>query len=215
MALSFDVLADDSSRSQWRSYDSEFGAAGQQTPLSSADSYSSLADRGHDFLTFSCGGIACATPLAAIREVIDSLPVIASLPDSPAWFFGVFQLRTEILGAADMRPILLRDAGSSTGESPYEVYPSLTGREKAIVVGTEARSLALLVEGIGDILSLRPHEILSDLEEHPAFGAIAPRYRLGLLSPDVQQSRFALIALDMLLMDALNVLTDPEVASNE
>jgi len=215
MALPLDILLGDVSRSQWRTHGSESDAAGQYTHMRSAQSNGSLAERGPEFLTFSCGGIACAVPLAAIREVLDSLPGIASLPDSPPWFLGVFQSRTEILGAADMRPILFADTGSGNGSSPYETYPSLTGREQAIVVGVGTRSLALLVERIGDILSLRPHEILSDLVEHPAFGSIAPRYRLGLLSPDIQQTRFALIALDTLLTNALTLLTDPEVASHE
>jgi len=167
-----------------------------------------------EFLTFSCDGVACAAPLAAIREALNSIPVIASLPDSPAWFLGVFQLRTEILGAADMRPLLITHAGVSNASSTYGTYSALTGRERAIVVGTGVRSLALLVESIGDILTLRPHEILSDLVEHPAFGAIAPRYRLGLLAPEVHQTRFALVALDTLLTDSINALSNSEVASD-
>jgi len=167
-----------------------------------------------EFLTFSCDGVACAAPLAAIREALNSIPVIASLPDSPAWFLGVFQLRTEILGAADIRPLLITYAGVSNASSTYGIYSALTGRERAIVVGTGVRSLALLVESIGDILTLRPHEILSDLVEHPAFGAIAPRYRLGLLAPEVHQTRFALVALDTLLTDTINALSNSEVASD-
>jgi chemotaxis signal transduction protein len=167
-----------------------------------------------EFLTFSCDGNACAAPLAAIREALNSVPVIASLPDSPGWFLGVFQLRTEILGAADMRPLLTADAGAGAAASTYDTYSALTGRERAIVVGTGARSLALVVESIGDILTLQPHEILSDLVEHPAFGAIAPRYRLGLLAPDGHQTRFALVALDTVLTDAINALTTSEVASD-
>src|SRR5690349_3237872 len=162
-----------------------------------------------EFLTFSCDGVACAAPLAAIREALSSVPVIASLPDSPAWFLGVFQLRTEIVGAADMRPLLTAYAGVGNASSTYDTYSAdtysaLTGRERAIVVGTGVRSLALLVESIGDILTLRPHEILSDLVEHPAFGAIAPRFRLGLLAPEIHQTRFALVALDTLLTDTIN-----------
>ncbi len=167
-----------------------------------------------EFLTFSCAGVACAAPLAAIREALNSIPVIASLPDSPAWFLGVFQLRTDILGAADMRPLLTTYAGVGNASSTYDPYSALTGRERAIVVGTGVRSLALLVESIGDILTLRPHEILSDLVEHPAFGAIAPRYRLGLLAPEVHQTRFALVALDTLLTDTISALTNSEVASD-
>jgi chemotaxis signal transduction protein len=167
-----------------------------------------------EFLTFSCDGIACAAPLAAIREVLNSVPVIASLPDSPTWFLGVFQLRTEILGAADMRPLLAASAGVGGVSSTHDADSALTGHERAIVIGTGVRSLALLVESIGDILTLRPHEILSELVEHPAFGAIAPRYRLGLLAPDVHQTRFALIAPDTLLTDAINALTNSEVASD-
>src|SRR5215831_2591177 len=127
-----------------------------------------------EFLTFSCGGIACAAPLAAIREALNSVPQIASLPDSPAWFLGVFQLRTELLGVADMRPLLTTNVGAGAAASTIDTYPAPTGRERAIVVGTGARSLALVVESIGDIVSLQPHEILSDLVEHPDFRAIAP-----------------------------------------
>jgi chemotaxis signal transduction protein len=171
-----------------------------------------LSENNPEFLTFSCDGIACAAPLAAIREALNSIPLIASLPDSPTWFLGVFQLRAEILGAADLRPLLTADARG--GAAADDAYPALTGRERALVVGTGAQSLALLVESIGDILTLQPHEILSDLVEHPAFGAIAPRYRLGLLAPDVHLTRFALLALDSLLLDAINALTTAEVASD-
>jgi chemotaxis signal transduction protein len=216
MALAVDIAVDDAARSQWRSsYDSQPGAQGRHPKSRSAQVSDGFGERGPEFLTFSCAGIACAAPLIAIREALDSAPMIASLPDSPTWFPGVFQLRTEILGAADMRPLLTGHVNAGDGSSPYEAYLALTGREQAIVVGTGARSLALLVESIGDVLSLRPHEILSDLVEHPAFGAIAPRYRLGLLSPDVHQTRFALVALDTLLTDALNALTDLKAASYE
>ena len=220
MAFPIDVPPDDASRSQWRSsydsqYDSQPGDAGQHTNIRSAQLSGGLVERGTEFLTFSCAGIACAAPLAAIREALDSTPMVASLPDSPTWFPGVFQLRTEILGVADMRPILMGYTSGGDGSSPDEAYPALTGREQAIVVGRGVRSLALLVESIGDILSLRPHEILSELVEHSAFGAIAQRYRLGLLSPEIHQTRFALVALDRLLTDALSALTDREVASYE
>jgi hypothetical protein len=113
-----------------------------------------------------------------------------------------------------MRPLLTAYAGVGNASSTYDTYSALTGRERAIVVGTGVRSLALLVESIGDILTLRPHEILSDLVEHPAFGAIAPRFRLGLLAPEVHQTRFALVALDTLLTDTINALTNSEVASD-
>jgi chemotaxis signal transduction protein len=176
---------------------------------------SHLPSESHpEFLTFSCDGIACAASLAAIREALSSIPLIASLPDSPGWFLGVFQLRAEILGAADMRPLLTAEAGAGGAASTGDSYSALTGRERALLVGTGARSLALLVESIGDILTPQPHEIVGDLVEHPAFGAIAPRYRRGLLAPDGQQMRFALVALDTLLTDAINALTSPEVASD-
>lgn len=216
MALPIEVPFVDALYSQWRSSDDPHAAAaGQQAFVRNAQSSGSLLERVPEFLTFSCAGIACAVSLPTIREVLESAPMVASLPDSPGWFQGVFQLRTEILGAADMRPLLTGHADNRDDASNHGAYATLSGRERAIVVGTGVRSLALLVESIGDILSLRPHEILSDLVDHPAFGAVAPRYRLGLLSPDIHQVRFALVALDTLLIDALNALSDPEVASYE
>jgi chemotaxis signal transduction protein len=166
-----------------------------------------------EFLTFTCDGLACAAQLTNIREALLSVPAIASLPDSPGWFLGVFQLRSEILGAADLRPLLLGQAVSAADAFGYGASLSLTGHEHAMVVGTGIESLALVVEGIGDVLALRAHEILRDLVDHPAFGPIAPRYRLGLLAPDGMQTRFALVALDTLLDDMLSALTDPEVAA--
>jgi chemotaxis signal transduction protein len=163
-----------------------------------------------EFLTFSCAGIACAAPLSAIREVLTALPTIASLPDSPAWFLGVFQLRADILGAADLGLLVTGRATSETDAPTRETYAALTGHERSIIVGAGAQSLALLVDSIGDILALEAHEVLSDLIEHPAFGAIAQRYRLGLLAPDGAQTRFALITLETVLTDALNALTDRE-----
>jgi chemotaxis signal transduction protein len=170
-------------------------------------------ERYPEFLTFSCDGIACATPLDAIREALMSTPAIASLPDSPEWFLGVIQLRTEIVGVADIRSLLLGQAAVGEAAPAGGRYLSHTGHERAIIVGTGARSLALLVESIGDIVAVRRHEVLDELIEHPAFGAIAPRYRLGLLAPDGHPARFALVALDTLLADMLTALTDPEAAS--
>lgn len=194
-------------------YDSPNGAPDSSMNSSKAQS-SSLADtRLPEFLTFTCDGLACATPLTNIREALLSVPAIANLPDSPGWFLGVFQLRSEILGAADLRPLLLGESSSAAQAPPLEATFSLTGREQALLVGTGAASLALLVESIGDVMALRAHEILRDLVDHPAFGPIAPRYRLGLLAPDGTHTRFALAALDTLLDDMLSALTDPEVAA--
>src|SRR5262249_17826674 len=111
-------------------------------------------ERDPEFLTFFCDGIACAAPLVAIREALMSTPTIASLPDSPAWFLGIFQLRTEIIGAADIRPLLTGQTISGEESSSYDAYPALTGHERAIIVGRGARSLALLVESVSDILAL-------------------------------------------------------------
>jgi chemotaxis signal transduction protein len=169
-------------------------------------------ERTPDFLTFSCDGIACAAPLGAIREALMSTPAIASLPDSPEWCLGVFQLRTEMLGVVDVRPLLFGRAILDEAAPAGDVPLSQTGHEPALVVGVGVRSLALLVESICDILAVHQHEILRDLVEHPAFGAIAPRYRLGLLAPDGYATRFALVALDTLQADMLTALTDPEVA---
>lgn len=189
-------------------------SSAQYDARSGLQSAAALGERGGEFLTFSCDGVACAAPLATIREALMSTPALASLPDSPAWFLGVFQWRSEILGVADMRLLLLGHVIVGEGAPAHERYLALTGYERALLVGTGAQSLALLVESIGDILALRPHEVLLDLVEHPAFGAIAPRYRVGLLAPDGYTTRFAVVALDTLLADMLNALTNLEVAAN-
>jgi chemotaxis signal transduction protein len=192
--------------------DRQVDAAAQSARTEVAPPSTIPDERASEFLTFSCDGIACAAPLGAIREALVSTPAIASLPDAPEWCLGVFQLRSEMLGVVDVRPLLFGRAILDEAAPAGDMYLSQTGHEQAIVVGTGVRSLALLVESIGDILAVHQHEILRDLVEHPAFGAIAPRYRLGLLAPDGHATRFALVALETLLADMLSALTDPEVA---
>src|SRR5207302_732612 len=89
MASSLLVLLHGAQPSQPHSFSHDDARAGAQPAAS-------LGDRGEEFLTFSCDGVACAAPLASIREALIATPTIASLPDSPAWFLGVFQLRSEI-----------------------------------------------------------------------------------------------------------------------
>jgi chemotaxis signal transduction protein len=190
--------------------DTHGGAPTQPAFIHGTQSSGAPGERHVEFLTFSCAGIACAAPISAIREVLTALPMIASLPDCPIWFLGLFQLRAEILGAADLGLLLTGDVSIGADASALVTYPALSGHERSIIVGAGAQSLALLVESIGEILTLQAHEILSDMVDHPWFGAIAQRYRLGLLAPDGAQTRFALIALDTLLTDALNALTDQE-----
>jgi chemotaxis signal transduction protein len=192
--------------------DPQADAAAQSPKIDVAAPFALGAESNLEFLTFSCDGIACAAPLGAIREALMSTPAIATLPDSPEWCLGVFQLRTEMLGVVDVRPLLFGRVIPDEATSAGDLYPSQTGHEPAIVVGMGVGSLALAVESIGDILAVRQHEILRDLVEHPAFGAIAPRYRLGLVAPDGYATRFALVALETLLADMLTALTDPEVA---
>jgi chemotaxis signal transduction protein len=212
MAFSGAISLGEARRSQWSSSASYGLSAGAAQPgaASAAQTTAMHGERDPEFLTFSCAGIACAAPLVTIREALMSAPAIASLPDSPPWFLGVFQLRAEIIGAADIRQLLTGQPISGEEPPAHDAYPPLTGHERAIIVGKGARSLALIVESVGDILVLRPHEVLRDLVEHPAFGVIAPRYRLGLLAPDGHPTRFALVALDILLTDMLTALTDQE-----
>ena len=104
---------------------------------------------GERYLRFSLGDEEYAIPLLRVREVI-AVPDVTPIPQTPAYFLGVINLRGQVITVVDMRTKL--------GIKP------LDGPEKAVVIcdlGT--LSLGVVVDSINSVFSPRPQ----DLSERP------------------------------------------------
>src|SRR5260370_6355396 len=110
---------------------------------------------GTEHLLFVCADIRCALPLMALREVLPSVPHVVPLPFSPDWMLGIFPLRSEMMGIADPAPLLFGHADDAVraahlsppaphGENGSPLRPG-PPRTPVLVIGTEARALALAV----------------------------------------------------------------------
>lgn len=114
------------------------------------------ADR-HDFVTATVGGQLCGIPIGRVREVM-ATPAIASIPLAPPGVAGSLNLRGRIVTAIDLRRrIGLQAAGG--------------GKQPSIVVEDEDALYSLIVDDVGEVLSL-PEE---DRESLPA--TLSPRLR--------------------------------------
>ncbi len=139
--------------------------------------------------------------LPDLREVLFSAPPYIALPFSPAWLWGVFPLRTDLVALADPMPMLMH--GPDSADAPTPVAPVSVSAPQAIVVGEGERLIALLVQRIGDIRALQPDELAPlDPATLPA-DAPLPRYLLGgVTTLDLGRPTYALdvarLADDML-----------------
>jgi len=87
---------------------------------------------------------------ASLREALPMLPQVASLPFSPPWLLGVFQLRTDLVALIDARPVLGDDLG--VGGNGGQI--ALRGGEQALLIGEAGRLIAFVVDRLGDLVSL-------------------------------------------------------------
>lgn len=114
-------------------------------------------------LLFWLGQAPCLAPLARLREALPATPPHVALPFSPAWLWGIFPLRVDLVALVDPLPILLYgphaalrlpDGGSSHGVA----QPALGLREapRTLVVGEGEQLVALVVDRLDDVCELRP-----------------------------------------------------------
>jgi purine-binding chemotaxis protein CheW len=89
--------------------------------------------------TFVVNGETLALPIADVREVMKT-QALTRVPLAPAHVCGLLNLRGQIVYAADVRAMF--------------GWPTTEGRSKLIVLKWRGRSLALLVDDIGDVLEL-------------------------------------------------------------
>jgi chemotaxis signal transduction protein len=176
---------------------------------------------GTEHLLFVCADIRCALPLMALREVLPSVPHVVPLPFSPDWMLGIFPLRSEMMGIADPAPLLFGHADDAVrathlsppaphGEngSPFRPGPP---RTPVLVIGTEARALALAVGAVGDIARIQPAEVLSPataLSSGPM--PCAEAYVAGIYRPADGGSPHIILDAERLLEDLLDALEEKD-----
>lgn len=176
------------------------------------------ARRGTEMLLFWCRGVRCAVPLTSLREVLPEPPKAVYLPFSPAWMFGVFPLRNELVGLVDPAPLLFdpnapATAGAWTGgPSPST---SLTGlpdarpqQAAALIIGTEDQCLAWMVDAVGEIANAQDEDMLPASEVAAVAGPIAPHYVLGVYRGGPEGEAYVTLRAEALLDDLLAALEE-------
>lgn len=173
--------------------------------MASADPAAATVAAEPGFLLFRCGGVDCAVPLVALREVLPRCPAALPLPHSPEWLLGVFALRAELVGLADPAPLLFSTTNDST--------PLPHGA--ALLAGVGERALAWAVESIGATAPLTWMDgdegdggasSASDPSDLPGSTMAAP-YAAGVIAPESGR-RYTVIDVEALLADMLRALVE-------
>jgi chemotaxis signal transduction protein len=184
---------------------------------------------GIEYLLFTCGGVGCGVPLAALREVLPALPQVAPLPASPEWMMGIFALRAEMIALVDPAPIVLDHAAANSTPDPSLVashpapVPSTSPQDRsqassmhtprsALIVGTGERCLAWAISLVGDLVRLEDHEILPHTREATEDAQrVRERYILGDYIVPENGRRHTLLNAELVLDDVLHELEeDPD-----
>ncbi len=174
--------------------------AGQADPQTAA---------GPQYLLFQVGGLRCAGPLTALREVLRDVPRTIPLPNSPEWMFGIFPSRSEMLALVDPVPVLV--GGSAPG--PTSRADRLGVAEGAgpsvLVVSADEQSVALLVDSYGETATIMDHELLATSEAGiAAEQTVAQRYIAGFYRPDDSEQSFVALDTGNLLADLTSALRE-------
>lgn len=175
---------------------------------------------GTELLLFFCHGTPCALPLTSLREVLPEVPPVVYLPFSPPWMAGIFPLRNELVGLADPAPVLFAvppaetPVGRSLDTDPAVSFAGLLSARPAataLLVGTEGRCLAWLVDAVGEIANAPDGAILPAPE---VGGVVRPRYVAGTYHDAATERDYALVRADALLDDLLSALEEDGVAQH-
>lgn len=166
---------------------------------------------GAEYLLFTCGGVDCGIQLAALREVLPTLPQVAPLPASPEWLMGIFALRTEMMALVDPMVMLLESAE----DHPYPQHlltshptPDSIPRS-VLIVGTGERCLAWAIALVGDIVRLDDQKIVPHTREATQdAGEVRQRYIVGDYIVPQDGRRYTLLRPDSVLDDMLHALEE-------
>jgi len=172
--------------------------------LRTSSATSASPTSGIEHLLFVCADVPCALPLTALREVMRATPETIPLPHSPPWMRGVFPLRAEILALVDPAPMLL----GRQHLPAVDVLAKPTGTRAtamALVVGSDERSLAWVVDTVGAIAAVEA----KDVDAGGGVGQPArERYVTGVYEDARTAARYTLLNAERLLDDLLAAIAE-------
>ncbi|MBX2987249.1 MAG: chemotaxis protein CheW [Bdellovibrionaceae bacterium] len=127
-----------------------------------------IRDLTSRYLALTLGGEPYAIPLAQVKEVI-AMTNITSLPNSPAHFKGVLDLRGQVIPIIDLRSKLnLKD-------------PRVGSDTPIVILDLAPLSLGIIVDSVDSVLAVRPEEI----SDNPEIGtSIKTSYLNGIVKRD-------------------------------
>ena len=98
------------------------------------------------FLQFDLGSENYAIPLLEVKEVIP-LPETTPLPNSPAYYVGIMNLRGQIISIVDLRKRLKIDSKKEGLE------------EAVVIIEIEGIAIGVVVDSINRVLNIENHEV--------------------------------------------------------
>jgi purine-binding chemotaxis protein CheW len=104
-----------------------------------------LNSQENRYLAFSLGAENYAIPLLLVKEVV-ALPKIRALPQTPAHFLGLMDLRGQVMPVIDLRLKL-------------NIKPSTSLETSVIICDLQSVCIAMVVDSINLVLAPLPSEI--------------------------------------------------------
>ena len=127
-----------------------------------------ISDKEGKYLTFSLGKEEYGIGLLKIKEIIGMMP-ITSVPQTPGYVKGVFNLRGKVIPVVDLRLKFGMDAIDYT-ERTCTIVVEIETQAGTVVIG-------IVVDSVSEVLNIKGENI----EETPAFGAkLDTDYILGM-----------------------------------
>lgn len=126
----------------------------EQSENDNLDDYRSRSreSRKHKHLIFSLADNAYGLPLLAVKEVI-ALTEITPVPNTPAFFKGIINLRGKIISIIDMR--------SKLGLPGYKMVDLKTS---VIITEISGFTVGAIVDEVSDVIGFTEEEIESDID---------------------------------------------------
>lgn len=125
------------------------------------------------FLEFSLGKSEYAIPLLIVKEVL-SIPSTTPIPNSPAYFMGLMNLRGQVISIIDLR-------------KKMKVSPKEHNEEAVIIVDLDGLNIGVVVDSINNVLAFSSEEVSempdvdSQLQSHYIAGVYKKAHSLTVL----------------------------------
>jgi purine-binding chemotaxis protein CheW len=107
---------------------------------------------GSKYLEFSLGNEHYGVPLLSVREVI-SKPETTVIPNAPAYFIGIMNLRGQVISVIDLRKKLSIKSKSENSE------------EAVIIVQVESIQVGLVVDSIDRVLEITSMDQVTEMPD--------------------------------------------------